>query len=91
MLQGEEIFVHVAYKYRSITTRDIFVTERAGTPFWKVFLRRMQLETAFGNIPFKGTTQLTPVFGRILGHSIRSGILLFRKLDLITTFTLLPY
>jgi hypothetical protein len=79
MLQGEEIFVPVAYQYRSITTRGIFVTERAGTPFWKVFLRRMQLETAFGNIPFKGTAQLTPVFGRIFGHSMRSGTFLFRK------------
>jgi hypothetical protein len=30
--------------------RGIFVAERAGTPFWKFFLRRTQAEMAFRNI-----------------------------------------
>jgi hypothetical protein len=34
------------------TSRDIFVTERAGTPFRKLLLRRTQAGTAFRNLYF---------------------------------------
>jgi hypothetical protein len=32
-----------------VLTSGIFVTERTGTPFRKLFLRRTQVETAFRN------------------------------------------
>jgi hypothetical protein len=37
---------------KNTRTRGIFVTERAGTPFRKLFLRKMQAGTAFRNIFF---------------------------------------
>jgi hypothetical protein len=38
-----------------------FVPECAGTPFWKFFLRRMQIKMAFWNIFFLASIYLTPL------------------------------
>jgi hypothetical protein len=57
----------------------IFMTERAGTPYLKLFLRRTQAGTF--SFPGVGITS-TPLSYRILGSSLRSETYIFRKIAL---------
>jgi hypothetical protein len=71
---------------RNLITRGIFVTECAETPSQKLFLRRRKPERRSGALFYLKLVQLTPSLSdRILGHSLRSGTSLLRKITLLNT------
>jgi hypothetical protein len=72
-------------KLYTVTSRDIFVMERAGTPFRKFSQKAASWngipEPLFHGIGITNTTLLH----QILGHSLHSVILLKRKMALTTS------
>jgi hypothetical protein len=73
----EIIPIFIFIESRITIRTGIFVTERAGMPFRKFFLRRY-----WNGVPetyFPGISISNPVSNRILGHSMRSRTFFFLK------------
>jgi hypothetical protein len=60
-------------------SRGNFVMERAGTPFWKFFLSRMQIEMALWNLFSVVFVQPTLPCPTKLCVTMHSGTFIFRK------------